>query len=103
MVNDHTYFERNTVMANKKSHIGQKNVLEKLKKTLEDVGEMSIDEASSLVMNWLRETGHAVCIWTPEEFEDSELSVKQIEESMCQAGWETIEHFRIEKDEEEND
>ena len=90
-------------MANKKSHIGQKNVLEKLKKTLDDVGEMSVDEASSLVMSWLRDTGHAVCIWTPEELEGSEISVKQVEESMCQAGWETIETFRIEEDEEEND
>lgn len=90
-------------MANKKSHISQKKVLEKLKKTLGEVWEMSVDEASSLVTNWLRETGHAVCVWTPEEFEDSEISVKQIEESMCQSGWETIEHFRIEKDEEEND
>ena len=90
-------------MANKKSHVGQKNVLEKLKNTLEDVGEMSIDEASSLVMGWLRDTGHAVCIWTPEELEGSAISVKDVEESMCQSGWETIEHFRIEKDEEDND
>ena len=90
-------------MANKKSHIGQKNVLENLKNTLEDIGEKSIDEAISLMMSFLHKHGHAVCIFTPEEFEGSDVGVREVEDSMCTSGFETIEAFKIEKDEEDND
>jgi hypothetical protein len=38
----------------------------------------------------MREAGHAVCIFTPEEL--NKATVEEVEDAMCMAGWEFIEN-----------
>lgn len=76
-----------------------------LRAALLRIPDDQIDEAVSSIMSWLHSKDHAVCIFTREEVCESNLRVKDIEESMCAAGFETIRLFPadgfVDKEDEE--
>jgi hypothetical protein len=64
-----------------------------LRAALLRIPDDQIDSAVGDIMSWLHSKDHAVCIFTPEEVNESSLRAKDVEESMCQAGFETIRAF----------
>jgi hypothetical protein len=51
-------------------------------------GETMHNEIREFVQK-MRESGHAVCIFTPNELNNA--NIEEIEDVMCQAGWQFIE------------
>lgn len=49
---------------------------------------MTLDQI--LAIRQLRQSGYAVCIFTPDEMPDSNPS--DVEDRMCEAGWQQINH-----------
>lgn len=64
-----------------------------LTKILAAIPDDQMEHAICDIMMWLHSKDHAVCIFTAEEVCQSNLRVKDVEDSMCSAGWDTIRCF----------
>ena len=67
-----------------------------LTKILAAIPDAQVEHAICDIMMWLHSKECAVCIFTAEEVSQSVLRVKDVEESMCSSGWDTIRCFPAE-------
>ncbi len=77
-----------------------KTELKTLQKALKAIKGDEVKDAVQHIMHFLHDHGHAVCIFTPEEMSASSATDEDIEDSMTNAGFMTLECFKITEEED---
>lgn len=65
--------------------------IEMLRERLTTIRKKDEAAAVCVIMQWLHERDHAVCIFTPKELEATSLSADDVEAAMCTSGNDAID------------